>query len=99
MVYDYFFSEEKNEFYHKNLHIYFSNSLLKRMAIFMFTLDKNKFFSSKNDFFLLFFLMGFCMINIFVVPTQVIITFSNVSLTEPRFFKIYPHTTKEFLYG
>ena len=46
-----FFLEEKNEFYYKNLHIYFSNSLLKRMAIFMFTLDKNKFFSSKNDFF------------------------------------------------
>ena len=99
MVYDSFFSEEENEFYYKDLYIYFSNFPLKRIAIFMFTIDKNKFFSSKNDFFLLFYLMGFCMINIFVVPTQVIITFSNVSLTEPRFFKIYPHTTKEFLYG
>ena len=65
----------------------------------MFAIDKNKFFSTKNDFFLLFFLMGFYMINIFVVPTQVIITFSNVSLNKPRFFKFYPHTIKEFLYG
>ena len=51
MVYDYFFSEGKNEFYHKNLHIYFSNFSLKRIDIFILTIDRDKFFSSENDFF------------------------------------------------